>query len=330
VRHGQLQVVAPFWLERPDAEAVEIAVQAKQAGFDTMWVGEMGAFDPFALATAIGLRAPGLRLKIGPVAAGVRSPVALALGVSTVTTLTGASVDLALGASSPEMVTGWHDRPWEHAAPRMSETVDAVRQILAGDRADFTGQHVRTRGFRLRSPLPHTAITVAAFGPSMTRVAVGKADEVVLNLVSPEQVARLRSLIDDTAQDESRERPKLAVWVAAALDPGPATFRQLASQISVYLRPPGYGEMFTALGFGDLVERARQGARRAELAEAIPREVIEAVCAIGTHAEVSSRLAAYHAAGADHVAIVPATAEDPAGHQLLAALGGGAVLDHAA
>lgn len=328
--HGQLQVVAPFWLDRPDAEAVEIATQAKQAGFDVMWVGEMGAFDPFALATAIGLRAPGLRLKIGPVAAGVRSPVALALGVSSVATLTGARVDLALGASSPEMVTGWHDRPREHPAPRMSETVDAVRQILAGDRVDFTGHHVRTHGFRLRSPQPRTAITVAAFGPSMTRVAVGKADEVVLNLVSPEQVGRLRSLIDDAPQDDGRERPELAVWVAVAIDPGPATLRQLASQIAVYLRPPGYGEMFTALGFGGLVERARLGVRRAELVEAIPREMIEAVCAIGTHSEVNSRLAAYHAAGADHVAIVPTTAEDPAGGELLAALGGGAVLDHAA
>jgi probable F420-dependent oxidoreductase len=330
VTRGQLQVAAPFWLDRPDEEAVEIAIQAEQAGFDAMWVGETGAFDPFALATAIGVRAPGLRLKVGPVAAGVRSPVALALGVSTVATLTGASVDLALGASSPEMVTGWHDRPWEHAAPRMSETVDAVRQILAGDRADFSGRYVRTRGFRLRSPQPQAAITIAAFGPSMTRVAVDKADEVVLNLVSPEQVARLRSLIDDKARDQRRNRPKLAVWVAAALDPGPATLRQLASQIAVYLRPPGYGEMFTALGFGDLVDRARQGVRRAELIDAIPREVMQAVCAIGTHSEVSSRLDAYRAAGADHVAIVPTTAEDPAGRGLLAALGSGAVLDHAA
>src|SRR6202011_1665617 len=108
----ELQVAAPFWLDRPDGEAVEIAVEAWRNGFDTMWLGEMSTLDAFALATAVGLRAPGLGLKIGPLAVGVRSPVALALGLASVATLTGARVDLALGASSPEIVDGWHDRRW--------------------------------------------------------------------------------------------------------------------------------------------------------------------------------------------------------------------------
>jgi alkanesulfonate monooxygenase SsuD/methylene tetrahydromethanopterin reductase-like flavin-dependent oxidoreductase (luciferase family) len=58
----------------------------------------MATFDAFALATAVGLRTPGLALKIGPLAVGVRSPVALALGLASVAALTGAHVDLALGA----------------------------------------------------------------------------------------------------------------------------------------------------------------------------------------------------------------------------------------
>ena len=33
----------------------------------------------------------------------------------------------------------------------------------------------------------------------------------------------------------------------------------------VYLRPPGYGEMFAELGFSELVERARSGARDSSL-----------------------------------------------------------------
>jgi len=63
------------------------------------------------------MRAPDLSLKVGPLAVGVRSPVALALGLASVTTLTGAHADLALGASSPDIVSGWHDRAWEAIAP---------------------------------------------------------------------------------------------------------------------------------------------------------------------------------------------------------------------
>jgi alkanesulfonate monooxygenase SsuD/methylene tetrahydromethanopterin reductase-like flavin-dependent oxidoreductase (luciferase family) len=62
----ELHVVAPFWLDRPDEEAIDIAVEARRNGFGAMWLGEMATFDAFALATAVGLRAPGLPLKIGP------------------------------------------------------------------------------------------------------------------------------------------------------------------------------------------------------------------------------------------------------------------------
>ena len=318
---GDLDVVAPYWLDRPDEEALEIAVAARRNRFQTMWLGEMATFDAFALATAVGLRAPGLSLKVGPLALGVRSPVALALGLASVATLTGARVDLALGASSPEIVSGWHDRPWDALAPRARETVEAVRAILAGERAAYSGRYVCAHGFRLKRPQPEARISLAAFGPNMTRVAGASADELVLNLVTPERVAQVRETVDAQARGAGCRAVDIAVWLTVALDPGAATLAQMAAQIAVYLRPPGYGEMFTELGFGALVQRARAGAKRSELAEQIPRELLGQVCAIGSEAEIRARLASYLAAGANRVGIVPATAEDPAGARVLAALG---------
>jgi probable F420-dependent oxidoreductase len=316
---GELDVVAPFWLDRPDGEAIDIALEAHSNGFGAMWLGEMATFDAFALATAVGLRAPGLALKIGPLAVGVRSPVALALGLASVATLTGAHADLALGASSPEIVSGWHDRPWAAVAPRARETVEAVRAILAGERADYRGRYVRTHGFRLRAPQPDAKVSLAAFGPSMTRVAAATADQIVLNLVTPARVAQVRRIVDSEAG--ARERPaEIAVWVTVALDPGPATLAQMAAQIAVYLRPPGYGEMFTELGFGSLVGRARAGAKRTALAQEIPIELLSQVCALGSEEQIQARLESYRAAGAKHIGIAPATAEDPAGRRVLAAL----------
>jgi probable F420-dependent oxidoreductase len=315
-----LQVVAPYWLDRPDTEVLEIAHAAHRNGFDTMWLGEMSTFDAFALASAVGLRTPGLALKIGPLAIGVRSPVALALGLASVATLTGSHVDLALGASSPDIVSGWHDRPWSAIAPRARETVEAVRSILAGERAAYSGQHVRTHGFRLKQPQRDAKISLAAFGPSMTRVAAASADEVVLNLVTPARVAQVRATVDAAASASGRPSPEIAVWVTAALDPGAPTLAQMAAQIAVYLRPPGYGEMFTELGFGSLVDRARAGTKRSELAQEITVGLLSQVCAVGSATEIQARLASYRAAGATRIGVVPATAQDPAGGRVLAAL----------
>ena len=314
-----LGVVMPYWLDRPDAEAIEIAQAAEGSGIDTVWVGELASFDAFALATAIGLHTERVRLRIGPLAVSTRSPVAIALGVASAATLTGRQVDVALGASSPMIVSGWHGRPWSNLATRTRETVLALRALLDGERIDFDGQEVHAHGFRLRQPQPQASIAVAAFGPRMTDVAARHADEVVLNLVTPEHVAAVRRRVNDAAAVAGRRPPRLSVWVPAALEPGNDALSQLQGQLAAYLGAPGYGELFSALGFAALVEQARSGVRRAQLAEAIPVELIAHVGLLGGAPEIAEGIAAYHRAGADHIGVVPSTAEDPAGAAVLAA-----------
>jgi probable F420-dependent oxidoreductase len=310
---SSVEAVLPLWLDRPDLEAVEIADAASAAGLDGLWIGEMATFDAFALATAIGARAPGLGLRVGPLPISVRTPVSIALGASSVAALTGCQIDVALGASSPFIVAGWHDREWSHSTARMRDTIECLRPIFAGERAEYDGRRLRSNGFRLRHPLPDTRIGVGAFGPAMIRLAARLADEVVLNLASPQRVARVREEVERYAAEAGRTPPHVTVWVPVAVRPGESALRQLAGQLAVYLAPPGYGEMFCELGFSELVERARTGARRADLAAAIPLELAEQLAALGTPEQVADRLRAYLRAGADTVAVIPVTAEDSAG-----------------
>jgi probable F420-dependent oxidoreductase len=296
---------------------LESAEAATAAGLSGLWIGEMATFDAFALATAVGLRAPALGLRVGPLPVSVRTQVSIALGASAVALLTGCEIDVAVGASSPFIVAGWHDRDWSHSAVRMRETIECLRPILRGERADYDGRYVRSHGFRLRHPLPHTSIGVGAFGPMITRLASGLADEVVLNLASPQRVSQVREQVEHYAAAAGRTPPHLTVWVPVAVRPGDAALRQLANQLAIYLAPPGYGEMFCELGFAEFVERARSGARRSELAAAIPLELAEQLAAVGTAEHVAARLRAYLQAGADTVAVIPVTAEDPAGRSAL-------------
>jgi hypothetical protein len=48
--NGHLAVALPFWLDRPDDEALDVALAARDADFDTLWIGEMATYDAFALA----------------------------------------------------------------------------------------------------------------------------------------------------------------------------------------------------------------------------------------------------------------------------------------
>src|ERR1700730_16642449 len=106
----------------------------------------------------------------------------------------------------------------------------------------------------------------------MIQLAAQHADEVVLNLASPARVAEVRAAVNDGAAAVRRPAPRLTVWVPVGLDPGAPAHADRAGQLAVYLAPPGYGEMFSALDFDDLVRKARAGATRRDLGSAIPVE----------------------------------------------------------
>lgn len=312
-----LGVVVPYWRNRPPLENLAVAALADRYGYSELWAGEMDSFDALAFTGAVARETKRITITIGPLAVGVHTPVGMAMGVASVSALGRRPARLAIGVSTRAIVAAWHGRAWNQGPQRLAAAVSIVRQVLEGGRSDFADGPVQSRGFRLTTfPAMEAHVTVAAFGRRATAVAAVMADRSVLNLVTIDQVARQRSLLDELAG------PPLAVWVAAAIEPDDGALKQLSDQVAQYLAAPGYGEMFTAAGWADLVTDARSGRPVAELAAAMPVELLQAVAAVGSEAAVRGRIAAYASAGAQHVAVVPVTSGDAAGETVLSALAG--------
>jgi len=305
-----LDVALPYWFDRPATEALDIAANAEASGATELWVGQMTTWDAFALAAAVARTTTRVSLVAGPLAVSVRDPVSLAMGVASVAAAGGRPAHLAIGASSPVVVEQWHGRRYERMGTAVIETFGALRTLLAGGRGPG--------GYRLRLDPPGGELRVAVFGPRLTRFAAQHADGVVVNMCTPVQVARYRRDIDEAAAEVGRPRPSLATWVMAGLDPGPASFRQAATQLVAYLAPPGYGEQLTDAGFGDLVDRARSGrVALPAMADEIPEDLPRAVGMFGSPREIVDRMTEYRDHGMDRIGICPVTAEDPGGARLL-------------
>jgi probable F420-dependent oxidoreductase len=317
----ELAVSVGLWQNRPADEVLVTAAAAEDLGFAELWLGEMATFDAFALGAVVAGRTTRIPLTIGPLAVAVRDPAMIAMGVATLTELTGRGVRVALGSSSPVVVQRWHGREQRRTALALAESAGAVRTLLDGGRADVDGEVVSTHGYRLRTAPPRSELTVAAFGPGAVRVAARFADRMVLNLVTPAAAGLLVDQLRTEAAAVGRPMPRVAAWVATAVDPSTAAAEQLRRGLVGYLAAPGYGEMFAAAGFADLVAHARTGPPPRELLAAIPAEAVAAVCAVGDAATVLARLGEYRLAGVDEVALVPpSVAEDPGGVATLAAL----------
>ena len=316
-----LSVSLGLWQDRPPAEVVRTAQAADALGYGEIWIGEMATFDAFALGAVVAERTMRAALTIGPLAVAVRDPVMIAMGAGSLAELTGRTVNVALGSSSPVLVQQWHGRRQERTALALAESATAVRTLLDGGKADVAGEVIRTRGFRLRTRAPGSALTIAAFGRGAVKVAARHADRMVINLVTPKSAARLVQMLHDECRAAGRPVPPVAAWVAAVVGPLVTDVEQLRRGLVAYMAAPGYGEMFAEAGFADVVRFARTGPHPGELLAAIPPEIVGHVSLVGDEPWVRARIAEYADAGVDEIALVPGSSEaDPAGVGTLTAL----------
>ncbi|MEM8497086.1 MAG: LLM class F420-dependent oxidoreductase [Pseudomonadota bacterium] len=315
-----ISVVTPLWQDQPSSDNIEIALNAERHGFSDLWIGEMATFDAFAFATAVGCGQGDMALNIGPLAVDVRTSLTMAMGVASVAELTGRTVRPAIGSSSKVVVEEWHGRSRQRPAKHLDEAAVILRGLLDGEKVAFRGELASCNGYHLRTKPPGAHITVAAFGPLAVKAAARQADRMLLNLVTTHSVARLKQQLEDEAKTAGRVTPKLAAWLACAVDPTPEAIGQMLRSKVGYLSAPGYSDMFIEAGFEELVSFAKTRPHPKEVLAAMPAEIAAAVGMIGDIGTVRQRVAEYQAAGIDEICIVPATAGDPVADRTLQAV----------
>lgn len=298
--------------EQPPLEATDVAVLADRLGYGEVWLGEGPTWDAFALAAAVGSATGRIAITVGPVPVSVRDPFTIVRGAASAEALIGRPVGVALGTSSTRVVEGVHGRSRARPVGDLRDSAAAYQAHRRGEWFGATGTH----GFHRRLPPATGPLTIAAFGDRAIGIAARHADRMLLDLVSPAQVRELRAKLHSV----TGHPPTLAAWLPAAVDPDDASYAQLMRAVAGYLPVRGYQEVFAAAGFTDAVDLANRGAGRDELVAALPEHAARRVGLVGDAGTVRERLAEYADAGLDEVAIVPATAGDPAGLRTLTAL----------
>ncbi|WP_460402649.1 LLM class F420-dependent oxidoreductase [Actinophytocola sediminis] len=301
---------------RPVEEAVRSAVLADRLGYREVWLGEGPTWDSFVLATAVGLATERIGLTAGPVPVSVRDPATIVRGAAGAEAVTGRPVGVALGTSSVRVVEGVHGRP--RATP-VRDLLSAAMAFAAHRRGEWFGA-TDDHGFAARMPPATGRLTVAAFGPKAIDIAARYADRMLLDLVTVDQVRELRATLDLAARRHDRPAPTLAAWLPAAVDPDAAADAQLRRAIVGYFPVRGYREVFLRAGFGAAIGLAESGAEPADVLAALPADAARTVGLVGDVDAIRARMADYAAAGLDEIALLPATAGDPAGERTLTAL----------
>jgi probable F420-dependent oxidoreductase len=297
---------------------IEWMVDAERSGYQDTWTSEISDPDAFVTLALAARETSTVRLGVAIVPMGTRSVPALANAAASVATVAAERFILGLGVSTEVIVEKWHGMTSGKPLGRSRETIELMRQLLAGGKSDYDGEIVKSKGFRLRHPpTAPPPIALAAMGPKMMELAGEIADAVLLTFLPLVGVPTAIEAIHRGAERAGRDAPPEIIMgeIVVVTDDAETARAAFAREVAFYLSAPPYQRALTRYGFGEDVERGRR--RWAEgnidrVAEGVSPELTDALAAIGSYEYARQRFEDFWAAGIDTITITTPPGGDAA------------------
>jgi F420-dependent oxidoreductase-like protein len=209
---------------------VDVARRAEALGFESVWVNDhfqvdpplidAPIFEPFVELSALAMATTRVRLGHLVLAAAYRNAALTAKMISTLDVVSGGRAELGIGA-------GWKEDEWLAygygfpATPErlaiLADHLEIISRMLAPGRATYDGRYASVHD-AIHEPkglqLPRIPIVVGGNGPNVTwRLAARFADELNLDAMMPEEVARAMPVIAQRCAEIGRDPASLRVSV---------------------------------------------------------------------------------------------------------------------
>ncbi|WP_404954299.1 LLM class F420-dependent oxidoreductase [Streptomyces sp. 147326] len=310
--------------------AADEAAALESAGLDAVWVAEAWGFDSPTIMGYLAARTE--RLKIGSAILNVysRTPGLIAQTAAGLDALSGGRALLGLGASGPQVVEGWHGKPYDRPLGRTRETVGLCRRIwrretidhhgitdmpLPPDRGSGLGKPLKILTRPVRDAIP---VYIASLGPANVRLTAEIADGWLPTLFIPEKAAAVWG--GPLAEGAAKRAPELGPLQAVAggllaIGEDAASVRDLARpQIALYVGGMGavgknfYNDLAVAYGYEEEARKIQElylSGRKRDAAAAVPDEFCELMTLCGPEGYVRERVEAFREAGVTMLNVTP-------------------------
>jgi probable F420-dependent oxidoreductase len=299
------------------ARGQALARQAEDAGFDSVWVGEL--YNRSAPVPMAMLAAATERVQIGTnIAYGVgRTPLMWAAEARDLDELSAGRIILGLGNGTKTMMEQWHGVTGDAPAVRMEELVEVLRKLwrLHEGPIQHEGRFYRLNlrptadtppPFRERLP-----IYTAGVQPRMIQTAGRVADGLVGHPMFTKRYVDdvVRPAIAAGAAKTERDPSEIAVMgilMCAVDDDVELARRRLAFATAQYAASRVYDSLFELHGWSAhkaVISDAVRNRDEAAIVAAVPDEILDAVGVACRPAELAEHVAR-HIAGYDHVSLV--------------------------
>ncbi len=297
---------------------MDMILEADRLGYHAVWTSEAYGSDCITPLAWIGALTKRIKLGTGIMQMPARSPAMTVMTAMTLDQLSGGRVLLGLGLSGPQVVEGWHGRPFGKPLAKTREYLSIVRQIIQREaplehqgehyQIPYSGHDATGLGKPLKSIIHGRAdmpIFLAAIGPKNVELTAEIADGWLPMLFSPahyqETYAAAVAAGFAKAPADKRQRdfdiaPSVTVVIDDDLEPA---YNQIKPVLALYIGGMGakgrnfYYDLACRYGFegaAEEIQRCFLSGRRGEAIVAVPDALVDAVALVGSKARIRDRL----------------------------------------
>lgn len=326
----QIGYFMSYW-DRGPGNRLALAEEADRLGYATVWSAEAYGSDAVTPLAWLAARTERIGLGSAVFQMPARTPAATAMTAITLDHLSGGRFTLGLGVSGPQVVEGWHGRPYAKPLGRTREYVSIVRSIFARDEpVSHDGEHYQLpyRGegsvglgkplksitHPLRTDLP---IHLASLGHRNVALTAEIADGWLPTFWSPQRAdeiwgADLAAGFERSGEEGKADRFRVVPMVPTVVDDDLQAARNAAKPgLALYVGGMGakgknfYNDLAGMYGYEEAAEVVQElwlAGRQGEAMAAVPDALVDEVCLVGPKERVAERLAAWEGAGASELA----------------------------
>ncbi len=338
-----------YWGAGMDADNLEVAREADRLGYSVCWAAEAYGSDAATVLSWVAAQTE--RIDVGSAIFQIpaRTPAMTAMTAATLDSLSGGRFRLGLGVSGPQVSEGWYGVKFDKPLARTREYVEIVRKAMSRERLTHEGEHWTL-------PLPggpgkpikltvhpvreHIPLYIAAIGPKNLEQTGEIADGALLILPAAEHLEETAFSSIRTGRERVGKTmdgfdvcPTLPIVVGDDVDALADLFRPYTA---LYVGGMGsrkqnfYNRLAQRMGYekeaAEIQDKYLAGDKDGAAA-AVPRQLIDSTCLLGSVERIAERMRAYADAGVNTLTLSPAgfTLDE----RLTALRAGVAALEHA-
>lgn len=317
------------------AETVEEVADLERAGLDIVFVPEAYSFDAVSQIGYLAAKTSTVELASGIFQIYTRTPSLTAMTAAGLDYVSNGRFVMGIGASGPQVIEGFHGVKYDAPLGRTRELVDICRQVWRREKVEYQGKYYKVplpadQGTGLGKPLKlinhpvrdRIPIVIASLGPKNVALTAEIAEGWEPIFFHPEKADAVWG--GALATGKAKRDPSLGdlqIYASPALaigDDVEPMLEWIKPNLALYIGGMGakgknfYNDLACRYGYEEEAEKIQDlylAGKKAEATAAVPDDLVRAISLIGTESFVKERVAAFAAAGATTLNVMPLAAD---------------------